>query len=259
MDAQDHAVPVLQIVAHVLDLVGVNVAHAHGNRHRQVDDHGLLRRGLHDVDHLVAHLQGVFRLRAGEALGAVLKAEVSGVLGGQLLYQAGAVGGDLLDLVLALFKHLLPLGHAGGVVEMDHRAGSALHRLEGSADDVVPALSQHLHRHVLRDHILLDQGAEELVLRLAGGGEAHFDLLKSDLHQHLEKFQLLLQAHGHHQALVSVPQIHAAPGGSLLDVVLLHPPVFVLRGIVVADLILGYIHHVFFLLADILWSGRGRV
>ena len=48
---------------------------------------------------------------AGEALGAVLEQEVALVLLTELLDQLCAVGGDLLDLLLALVEHLLALGH----------------------------------------------------------------------------------------------------------------------------------------------------
>ena len=75
---------------------------------------------------------------------------------------------------------------------MDHRAGGTLDSLKSLADDVVTALGQHLHGHVLRDHVFLDQGTQELVLGIAGGGETHLDLLEADLHQHLEELQLFL-------------------------------------------------------------------
>ncbi len=92
--------------------------------------------------------------------------------------------------------------------------GAPFHRLKGLADDVVTALGQHLHGDVGGDHVFFDEGAEELVLRLAGGGEAHLDLLEADLHQHLEKLQLFCKAHGHDQRLIAVPQIHATPCGA---------------------------------------------
>ena len=77
---------------------------------------------------------------------------------------------------------------------MDHRAGGTLDSLKGLADDVVAALGQHLHRDILGDHVLLDQGPQELILGIAGSGEADFDFFKTDLDQHLEELQLFLPA-----------------------------------------------------------------
>ena len=108
---------------------------------------------------------------------------------------------------------------------------------------MVPALGEHLHGHIFGDHVILDQGAQEFVLRLAGSGEAHLDLLETDLHQQLEELQLFIQTHGHDQALVAVPQIHTAPGGGLFNVILVHPAVLGLGRVIVADLILGNVHH----------------
>ena len=239
----DHAVAVLQVLVAILDLVGVHMGHTHLHGHRQIDDHGALRGGLHDIQHGVAHLYGVVHLGAGKAFGAVLKQEIALVLLAELLYQLCAVHSDLLDLLLGLVEHLFPLRHGSGVVEVDHRPGCALDCLEGAADDVVAALGQHLHRDIGGDHILFDQGAQELVLGLTGGGEAHLDLLETDLHQHLEELQLFCKAHGHDQRLIAVPQIHAAPCGSLFNMVLFYPAVITGGYRVVPRCVLGSVHH----------------
>ena len=244
----DDAVTVLQVLVAVLDLVGIHMGHAHFHGDRQVDDHRAVRGGLHNVQHGVAHIHGVVHFGAGEALRAVLEQEVALVLLAELLDQLGTVGGDLLDLFPALVEHLLTLGHRGGVVEVDHRTGRTLDGLEGAADDVIAALGQHLHGDVLRDHVLFDQGPQELVLGLAGSREAHLDLLEADLHQHLEKLQLFCKAHGHDQRLIAIAQVHTAPGGSLFNVILLDPAVIAGGYRVVTRSVLGSVHHRFVLL-----------
>ena len=239
----DDAVTVLEVLVAVLDLVCVDVRHAHLDGDGQVDDHGAVGRGLHDVQHGVAHIHGVIHLSAGEAFGAVLEQEVAFVLLAELLDQLGTVGGDLLDLLFALVEHLLALRHGGGVIEVDDRAGCALDGLEGAADDVVAALGQHLHGDILRDHVLFDQGAQELVLGLAGGGEADLNFLETDLHQHLEELQLFLKAHGHDQGLIAVAQVHTAPCGGFFNVILLYPAVIACGYRVVTRSVLGCVHH----------------
>ena len=246
MGGEDDAVPVFQMVGAPFDLIGVDMGHAHFHRDRQVDDHGAVRGGLHHVQHGVADFHRVLRLGAGETFGAVLEQEVALVFLAELLDQSGAVHGDLLDLLFGLFEHLLPLGHAGGVVKVDDGPRRAPDSLESLADDMVAALGQYLHRHIVGDAFLVDQFAQEFILGLTGRGEAHFDLLETDLEEHIVKFQLFFQAHGHDQALVAVPQVHAAPGRRLLDVVFLRPgehmPRFHRRRII-AYCVLGCVHH----------------
>ena len=81
----------------------------------------------------------------------------------------------------------------------------------------LPGLDQHLDGHVVGDVAPLDELPADLILRLAGGGEADLDLLDADVHQSVEVLQLLLEIHGVHQGLVAVPQVHGAPGGGLGD------------------------------------------
>ena len=106
---------------------------------------------------------------------------------------------------------------------MHHRSRAPLQGFEGFADNMLPGLGQHLNRHILRDQVTFDQGAKELILCLGSSRESHFDLLESNFHQQLEELHLLLQAHGHDQRLVPVPQIHAAPNRSLVNVIFLRP------------------------------------
>ena len=246
MGRQNNAVTIFQVFGAPLDLVGVDVRHAHLHRDRQVDDHGAVRRGLHDVENGVADLDSVFRLGTGEALGAVLEQEVALVLLAQLLDELGTIDGDLFDLLLRLFEYLLTLGDAGGVVEVDDGTGRTLDGLKRLADDVVAALGQDLHGHVLRDAVAVDQGAQELILGLAGSREADLDLFEADFDQHIVKFELFLQAHRHDEALVAVAQVHAAPGRGLLDMVLLGPLIDMAglyRRRIIPYTVLGCVHH----------------
>ena len=219
------------------------MGHTHFHGYRQVDDDVVAFAGFQYVQNGVAHLQRVFRFGAGEALRGILKAEIALVFRRQLFHQLRAFHGDLLDLFLALAEHLLPLGDAHGIVEMDNGAGRALAGFKGLADDMLPALGQHLHRDVLRDHVVLDQGTQEFILRLGGGGEAHLDLLEAQAQQQMVKFQLFFQAHGNHQTLVAVPQVNAAPLRGFFNVVFVHPFAMVAGGGVIADRVFGGIHH----------------
>ena len=223
MQGDDDVVAVFQVLAHVLNLAGVYVGHGMLDRHRKVDDRLFIRRGLPHVEHRVADLQGVLRLRAGEALRAVFKAVIAAALLGQFFQKLRSLHGDLQDLLLRLMEYLLSLGHRGGIVHMHDGLLHALQGLEGLADDMLPGLGQHLNRHIVGDQILLNQGADKGVLRLGRCREAYLDLLKSHLAQKLEEANLLLQGHGNHQRLVAVAKIYAAPHGRFVHVILLGP------------------------------------
>ena len=200
-----HVLPVLEVLAHVLHLAGVDVGHAHFHGDREVDDDVVVRAGFQHIEDCVADLQSVFGFGAGEAFGGVFKPEIALIFRCQFLDQLRALHGDLLDLLLTLAEDLLPLGHGHGVVEVDDGVGGTLAGIEGLADDVLPALGQHLHGHIFRNHVVLNQGAQKLVFGFGGGGEAYLDLFEADAKQHMVEFQLLFQAHGDHQALVAVP------------------------------------------------------
>ncbi len=243
MGRDDHAVAVFQMLVAVLDLVRVDMRHTHLDRNGQVDDHRTVGRGLHNVEDGVADLDSVIDFCSGEAFGAVLKQEVALVFLTQLLDECCAVGGDLLDLFLGLVEDLLTLCDRGGIVEVDDRAGRALDGFEGAADDVVTALGQHLNRNVLGDHVLFDQGTQELVLGLTCGWKADFDFLEADSDEHLEELQLLLKAHRNDQSLIAVSQIDTAPGRCFFNVILLDPTVVSGRDGIVSRSVFGSVHH----------------
>ena len=96
---------------------------------------------------------------------------------------------------------------------MEDDVFGARHGLEGPLDQVGPGLDQHLDGHVVGDVTALDEGAEELELRLGSGGKAHLDLLHADVYQGVEEFQLFFHVHGVDEGLIAVPQVHGAPDG----------------------------------------------
>ena len=69
---------------------------------------------------------------------------------------------------------------------------------------MVPCLSQHLNRHVIRYHIPLNQCAHKLILRIRGCRKPHLNFLKAHFHQHSEKLKLFLKPHRLNQRLISV-------------------------------------------------------
>ena len=108
---------------HPLDLVGVDVGRRHLNGGRQIQHDRALSIGLPYVHDRLAHLDGVVELGAGERLGAVLPAHISGaeMLLGVLRAPLGAAHGDVLDAVTVEPENHPALQGGGRVVEVDER------------------------------------------------------------------------------------------------------------------------------------------
>ena len=243
----DDAVAVLEVLVAILDLVCVNVGHTHLDRDRQVDDHGAVGGGLHDVQDRVADLNGVVHLGAGEALGAVLEEEVALILLAQLLDQLCAVHGDLLDLLLGLVEHLLALGDGGGVIEVDDRTGAPL-----TASKVRRMMWS---RHWVSTCTVTSSGIMFFSMRvrrnsysvsLAAGKPTSISL-KPILTSIWKNSSFSSRLMGDDKGLIAVAQVHAAPGGSFLDVVLLDPAVITGGDRVISRCVLGSVHHFVFL------------
>ena len=104
-----------------------------------------------------------------------------------------------------------------------------LHRLKRLFNDMFSRLCQHLHSYIVRNHITFDQRTHKIKFCLGSSRKPHFDLLKSDLYEHLEKLQLLLQTHRLDQRLISIPKIHGAPDRRSIHIIFFHPVVFAHR------------------------------
>ena len=244
VDGDNDVLPAVEMLAHVLNLLGIDVGHGHLHGGGEVDDDLPFRPGLPDVDDRVADPQGKLHLRASEALRGVFKAEVGlGHFIGVLVEQLGPGDSDVHDLVLRHPEDLLPLGKGGGVVEMDHHILGAFDGLKGFLNDVGAGLGEHLDVHIVGDQMVLDDGPQKFILGLGGGGEAYLNLFEPHVQQEAVKGQLFLQIHGGDQGLVAVPQVHAAPGGGLSEPVLLDPVHTGFRGHVIPRAVLFKVFH----------------
>ena len=126
---------------------------------------------------------------------------------------------------------------------MHHRLLRPLQSVKGFPDNMLPGLGQHLYRHIIRYHIPLDQRPQELILRIGSRRKSHLNLFKADLNQQFKEIQLLLQRHGHHKSLIAIPQIHAAPDGSMVHIFLICPAGVARRRHKILSGVLLAIHH----------------
>ena len=193
--ADNDRLAVVDMAAEVFDLIGKDIRGGELHGGGEVEDDGVLLVGADGFGDFVADGYGKFRFGAGEALGAVFKADVhaGGVhFVGQFADELGSVDGDLGDGVHILVENHLALERGGGIVEMHDHIFCAVDCLKGLADEVFSRLHQHLNGHVVGDEIALDECAENFVFCFAGGGEADFNLLEAHSHELAEHFDFFL-------------------------------------------------------------------
>ena len=209
---QHHGVARHQIVRHVFHLIGEHVRSGHFHRCRQIDDHRMLRSRLDDVDHRIAHLNGVLRLGAGEGFRRILVIQVDALgFALKLLAQGGRVGGELLDAGFILAEHDLTLQHGHGVIEVHDGTLGTLQALVSLANQVLASLRQHHDRNIVRNELTLDQHTDEIVIGFGSRREADLDLLEAQRHQQIPETQLALGIHRVDEGLVAVTKIDGTP------------------------------------------------
>ena len=163
-----------------LDHVAVDVGGVALDGCRQVEDDRTVVARLDDIHHPLADLHGKVRLREREALRRVLVADRRvRMLLFELAAQLGGVHGDVDDPGLIESEDDLALQRIRRVVEVHDRSRRAFDALVGAFDELLPALREHLDRHVVGNPVLGDELADEIEVRLAGRREADLDLLES--------------------------------------------------------------------------------
>jgi hypothetical protein len=214
-----HAVARGKAAAEPLDHVGVVVRRAALHGGREVQDHGLVGRGLAPrLKGDLADLQRELQVGVGELLRRVLEADVAARRGvGQRADLLDGASHHVDRLLVRQVEHLahVQLGRrAVGVEDAPRRAAQGLER---PVDQVPAALSEAHDEHVVGHVAFLDQPAGEVEVVLARRGERHLDVLKADVAQELEVLQLPVRREGIGQGLVAVSQIDRAPDGAFLD------------------------------------------
>ena len=217
VDAEDDAVAVLEMAAHPLDLVRINVGCVHLNRRGQVEDHGLFLCGLPDILDGRADVQSEIKLGSGKALRGILQHKVAVVVLRALFDPAGSVLRDLDDPLAVHVEDDVSLQGRGGVVNVEDDVLAALDGLECPVDLLLPALGEDLDVDIIRNHIVVDQFAEKIIFDLAGSGETDLDLLEAELQKKTVHLHFFADDHGVDQGLVAVSEVDAAPDGRLLD------------------------------------------
>ncbi|CAM2190320.1 hypothetical protein BC2230_70408 [Burkholderia cepacia] len=218
MHGQHDAVAIREVAVHPFDLVGEHVRARGFDGGRQVDDHLVVAGRAPGLRDRVADLARERQLGHAEGFRRVLEGPLRvGARGGVLLDDARAVDRERLHVGLRHPEHDAAERRADRVVQVHDRARHALERVERACDQVFARLHEHFDRHVVGNPLVVDQLADEIEVGLRRRRKADFDLLEPDRDQHLEEFELLLDAHRLDQRLVAVAQVGAHPDGRALD------------------------------------------
>ena len=245
MQGKNNVFTVFQVLAHILDLACIYVGHGKLHGTWKIDNRFPIRCGLPYIQNCVADLKGIFRFGSGKALRTVLKAVIFPRLLCQFLQKFCSLHGNLQDILLGFFENLLALCIGSGIINVNDRVLASAQSVKGFSDNMFSRLGQNLYRHIVRNQILLNQCPQKLIFCLGSSRKSNLNFFETDFHQHLEKFNLLLQIHRDYQRLISVAQIDAAPDRRFLHIFLLRPIHASDRRHVILSLILLGIHHVF--------------
>ena len=109
VNAQNNAFAVLEVRVHPLNLIRVDIGGGHLNGGREIDDNGILLGSAPCLLNRRTDIQREIQLRAGKALRGILQAHLGVALRRIALHQLGADDGDILDFVLILVEHHVPL------------------------------------------------------------------------------------------------------------------------------------------------------
>ena len=204
------------MAAEPFDLIGVGVRGAALNSGRQIDDSVAALFRLPHVEHSRDDVKSEIGFRVDEDLRRVLVTEI-GVRQdgfGCLHNGLGSAQRNVLRLCAAVavkaeddraeHRGRRVVHVDGGLVRADERFGGAL-------NEVFARLGQNRDAHIIRDHVLFDDVADKVEVRLAGCGESDFDFLEADLHQQFEHLDFAFDRHGVDESLVSVTQIGREP------------------------------------------------
>ena len=212
------AVAVGHVITKPLDLVGVHIGGAHLHRRRQIEDYRPCRRRLPDRRDGVADLYRKLELGAGETLRGVLEHPFRLRLpGSAVAYQFRTLDRNIDNALAIEGEYLFPLYRGRGVIDVHNGAAHAFEGIEGFLDQVGPGLGQHLYGDIVRNTVVLDQFAHELIVMARGRGKADLDFLEPNFYQLVPQARLLARGHGLDQGLVAVAQIDATPTRRRLD------------------------------------------
>ena len=212
VQADHRAFAVGQVAAEILDLVGVDIGRRRLDRGRQVQDDRPFGRGGEHVHHRLADLDREIELGGGEGFGRILEMPVGARAAAGLVAHDFRPGDrDLAHFLAAHAEDDVAPGGADRVVEMDDRRARAVEAGEAGADQVLAALREDLHGHIVGNTAGMDQRLDEIELGRARAGEADFDLLHPDFDQQVEETVLLHRVHRVDDRLVAVAQVGREP------------------------------------------------
>ena len=205
------------MTVHPLDLIRINVRRIHLYSRRQIDNDWVFFRCAPGFLNCGTDFKGKIHLCSGKAFRGIFQDDLAREVCGIFFYQLGSLYRNVHDMRTVHVEHDISLQCGRRVINMYNCLLAALNRFKSTCDQFFPALCQHLNIYVIRNHIMLNQVAQEIEFNLARCRETNFDFLKAQLYQILEHFNLFFYYHRIYQRLIAVAQVYAAPYGCFLN------------------------------------------
>ena len=94
---------------------------------------------------------------------------------------------------------------------------NALKRFNRFCYNMLSCLSKNLYRHVIWNKLFINETADKIKFSMRCRGKAYLYFLKTKLYKILKKFNLFIYCHRRIKSLITVPEVNAAPYGSMRD------------------------------------------
>lgn len=186
MQGENHVFAVIESVAHVFDLVCINVRHREGNRGSKIDDDRVSFLWFPDIQHRIADFHSKIKFGSGKAFRCVLKQKFTVRFSGIFGQPFCAGNRDFNNLAAGFLENLFPLCNRGGIVKMDDCFAASIQCLKCFSYDMFSCRGDNLYGDILRNQFLLDQCADKLKFCFGCCRKTDFNLLKSQFAKKLK-------------------------------------------------------------------------
>ena len=107
------------------------------------------------------------------------------------LYHLYTLNGNIHNLLAAHIENHISLQSGGRIVNVHNSLLTSLNGFEGALQKLLTALCQHLHHHIVGNHLSVYELTQKIILNLAGRRKSDLDFLKAQLNQIIKKLNFL--------------------------------------------------------------------
>ncbi len=217
MNTQNNLFSFSKVATHPFNLVSINIRRIHLHRRRKIEDDRTFNRRLPYFFNCLAHFQRKIHLCSCKAFRRIFQPEITVKILGTFLDHSGSLNGNLLNLFPVHVEYHISLKCGCGIINMEDNILDTFDSFKGFINQMLTALTQNLHTYIIRNHLAVYQCPQKIIFQLGCGRKTNLNFLESQLYEQVKEFQLFFNHHRFDQRLITIPQIHAAPDWSFLN------------------------------------------